>query len=64
MIPSNVRSVPAESPQKTDVTTGCDVHRPMSQQTLTVMRCIHRNWCSWSAVMIQMRESTKVRIVH
>jgi hypothetical protein len=32
MIPSNVRSVPAESPQKTDVTTGCDVHRPMSQQ--------------------------------
>jgi hypothetical protein len=30
--------------------------------TLTVMRCIRNNWRSWSAVMIQMQESTKVRI--
>src|SRR5712664_3103344 len=31
--------------------------------TLTAMRCTRRNWCSWSAVAIQMRVSMKLRLV-
>ena len=32
MIPSNIRSVPAEVPRKTDVVPDGGAHRPMSQQ--------------------------------
>jgi hypothetical protein len=63
MVASNMGPVPAEFPQKRDVIADCGAQGPMSQWALTAMRCIRKNWCSWSADMIQMRKSTKQRIV-
>ena len=66
MIPSNMRSVPAEFPRnrgvKKDVVADGGAHRPMSQQDAGdghAMRCIRKNWCSWSAVTIRMQQSMK-----
>jgi hypothetical protein len=62
----NVGSVPAEFPHKRDVIVDCGAHGPMSQQHAGDFHGheMHpQNWCSWSAVMIQMQESMKERIV-
>ena len=58
MIPSNV---PAKSPQKRDIIADCGAQGPMSQQDVvgTAMRCIRKNLCGWSAVMIPMQENIR-----
>jgi len=66
VISIDVGSVPAEFPKKE---TGSSIAAPKARcrskmlLALTAMRCIRKNLCSWSAVVIQMQESMKERIV-